>query len=157
MIKKCNHCKQDKDFDCFHKSSSSKDGLTNICKECISIKGKKNHLKNRDRNNKRHLENYYKNRDKHRNIYLKKRYNITLEIFYQMIQNQENRCAGCGKLFQEDYYALSPVVDHDHETGEVRGILHWSCNTILGSVKEDINVLDGLALYLKKHKNKDNA
>lgn len=41
-------------------------------------------------------------------------------------------------------------VDHDHETGEIRGILCEYCNRALGMVKDDVAVLENMINYLKK-------
>ena len=45
-------------------------------------------------------------------------------------------------------------LDHDHETGKVRGLLCARCNTDLGRL-EDKNRIEGLYLYLEKTKNID--
>lgn len=42
-------------------------------------------------------------------------------------------------------------VDHDHDTGKVRGMLCNSCNTTLGHMKEDVDRIRGLALYKEMH------
>jgi hypothetical protein len=44
-------------------------------------------------------------------------------------------------------------VDHDHETGEPRGLLCSNCNTALGLVGEDVDRLMALAMYLLQHEN----
>jgi len=41
-------------------------------------------------------------------------------------------------------------IDHDHTTGKVRGLLCSNCNHALGKVKDDINILAGLIIYLLK-------
>ena len=67
-------------------------------------------------------------------------YHILLELqFYQ--------CAIC-----QEWLDLSKRthVDHDHQTGEVRGILCSHCNHMLGHAREDINTLQSAVHYLEK-------
>jgi hypothetical protein len=42
-------------------------------------------------------------------------------------------------------------IDHDHETGEVRGLLCRACNTLLGCVQDDAKLLGRAINYLIKH------
>lgn len=48
-------------------------------------------------------------------------------------------CPLCGTHIEED----DAVLDHDHKTGECRGILHRGCNALLGKI-ENGRVLNGL-------------
>lgn len=41
------------------------------------------------------------------------------------------------------------VIDHNHDTGKVRGRLCRHCNFALGHAKDDVNILRGLANYLE--------
>jgi hypothetical protein len=41
-------------------------------------------------------------------------------------------------------------VDHDHETGKVRGVLCYLCNLALGYVHDDVKVLQTMIDYLNK-------
>ena len=41
--------------------------------------------------------------------------------------------------------------DHDHVTGKFRGWLCNRCNTVLGRVRDSIELLQGMQEYLKKH------
>jgi hypothetical protein len=61
-----------------------------------------------------------------------------------MIEAQGGTCAVCPGPPQH--------VDHDHETGEVRGILCFNCNQALGNVRDDPKTLRGLARYLDEHR-----
>lgn len=54
-------------------------------------------------------------------------------------------CDGCGQVYRIDLMQI----DHDHETGEVRGLLCMGCNNALGCVKDDLKVLQGLMNYLE--------
>jgi hypothetical protein len=41
------------------------------------------------------------------------------------------------------------AIDHNHETGDFRGILCLQCNSMLGMAKESVQILDSAAQYLK--------
>jgi len=76
-----------------------------------------------------------------RNIRLRREYGITLLQYNEMLKNQKYRCAVC---FKQNVL----VVDHNHKTGKIRGLLCMSCNVILGSVKEDVTILQSAIKYL---------
>ena len=84
--------------------------------------------------------------------HLLRTYNITLEQWNQMLKVQNGICANpyCNKVI----VGSDVHVDHDHETGKVRGLLCARCNTDLGRL-EDKNRIEGLYLYLEKTKNID--
>lgn len=56
---------------------------------------------------------------------LKTKYALSEEDFCLMLEAQDNSCACCKTEFDG---LIKPNVDHDHETGLVRGILCYSCN-----------------------------
>ena len=60
-----------------------------------------------------------------------------------MLDDQNNQCLGC---FTE--FTVTPRVDHDHETGAVRGLLCNGCNIVLGHAYDNPEVLKNLANYL---------
>ena len=59
------------------------------------------------------------------------KYGVTPEQYEQMMLDQNGVCAICN---QSCIRALA--VDHDHETGVVRGLLCWKCNTGLGRLEQ---------------------
>jgi hypothetical protein len=69
-----------------------------------------------------------------RNSNLKQKFGIDLEQFEEMKRLQGNECAICN---QEPQNERELVVDHDHTTGEIRGLLCYSCNSAIGLLKED--------------------
>ena len=83
-------------------------------------------------------------------IYLKNTYGISLEDFYRMVARQGSRCLGC----QEIFVPKDLCVDHDHNSGIVRGLLCNNCNTVLGRVKESDGILYRLSAYLTRNPEK---
>lgn len=61
---------------------------------------------------------------------LRNKYGITAEYYNKLLIQQEGDCAICGRSQSEFNYPLH--VDHDHQTGKVRGLLCCGCNTGLG-------------------------
>lgn len=61
-------------------------------------------------------------------------------------------CAGCGKRqssMQGGTDNARLVIDHDHKTGKVRGLLCHDCNRTIATAHDDPDILRGLALYLE--------
>lgn len=78
---------------------------------------------------------------------LKKKYGITPEGYAEQLKKQGGGCAGCGVPVDGKKQL---AVDHNHETGKVRGLLCFHCNTILGKAGEDPQRLRALAGYLER-------
>lgn len=81
---------------------------------------------------------------------LKRKYGITLVEFEAMTIAQEGRCAICHEEPGMPPRGTSPTlyVDHDHDTGSVRGLLCHDCNRALGGFKDDPVRLRAAADYL---------
>ena len=69
-----------------------------------------------------------------------KLYGITIDKYYEMLEQQNGLCGICkldkcstGKNF---------CIDHDHETGKVRGLLCYSCNVRLGWYEKKIGSIE---------------
>jgi len=78
---------------------------------------------------------------------LKSRYGLTLHEYDDMLEAQGGVCAICGEECPQNE-RLS--VDHDHETGRVRGLLCVNCNHMLGSAKDSTDTLAQAIEYLKE-------
>ena len=74
---------------------------------------------------------------------LKRRYGVDEVQVEWMKLRQRGLCAIC---------AVRPAVhvDHDHESGLVRGILCFNCNRALGKLGDDASLLAGAVEYLEK-------
>lgn len=92
-----------------------------------------------------------RNLEVNRNAHYKYKYGITLEQYNDLLTKQEHRCAICGDGQWDHKRSFS--VDHDHKTGQVRGLLCLLCNTALGKFKDSQEILDKAKLYLLQYGN----
>ena len=76
-------------------------------------------------------------------------YDMPPDDYYSRLSAQDGKCAieSCGNYASE----RSLHVDHNHDTGSVRGLLCSKCNTALGLVNENTEILVGLIDYLNMH------
>jgi hypothetical protein len=78
----------------------------------------------------------------------KRIYGMGSKGFDEFVKQQGGGCAICGN---QDWAGHTPHVDHDHVTGNVRGILCRLCNTALGMIKDNPKTALAMATYLEKH------
>jgi hypothetical protein len=84
-----------------------------------------------------------------------KKHSMTLEEYLEIKKKQGDTCKICGN--HESGYRTRLSVDHDHAccSGEIscgkcfRGLLCHSCNMALGSVKDNVDILQKMIEYLK--------
>lgn len=111
-----------------------------ICKQYKNRKTEFYQYKNRPSGGKYCIEcERLDSRSKHLNISL-------LELKYLL---QVTHCEICGMELKDDY---SKKIDHDHETGQVRGVLCTRCNTGLGKFLDSPELLDKASSYLLERK-----
>lgn len=133
--KTCTDCKKVKLTRDFYKDSHKANGYKSYCKMCASsraVKFKKSKSSDYAKNNR-----------------LKDAYGITLEQYNQMFLEQEGCCYVCKK--HQSLFKRSLHVDHDHRTGKVRALLCQKCNSALGLVDDNVEVLEALISYLSIH------
>ncbi len=83
---------------------------------------------------------------------LEKFYGITLEQYNEMVEAQGGRCAICNKKpAGTSHVSRRLCVDHDHDTGFVRGLLCHQCNVTIGMIEDSPELLDRMRRYLGKH------
>lgn len=81
---------------------------------------------------------------KQRDKYLKKKYGIGIKEYKRMFKAQKGVCAICKRPPKN---GKNLHVDHDHKTGEVRGLLDYYCNRrVVG--RNTIKTVEQLVLYL---------
>ena len=94
-----------------------------------------------------------RNYDKVRGAELKKTFGITLDQYNQMHAAQSGVCDICKKpeTATRNGKVKWLAVDHHHETGKIRGLLCYHCNTAIGKFEENIDAMESAIAYLKKH------
>lgn len=77
---------------------------------------------------------------------VKSMYGLDPDKYISMHEAQQGKCAICN---EEPKTKRGLHVDHDHESGKVRGLLCHGCNVALGSFKEDVTLLNKAIKYLR--------
>jgi hypothetical protein len=158
-MKRCKKCGELKPFDQFYKAKGMRDGYRSECKTCHLAQHRIWYSANREasianvkrwqQENKAHLHAYrkeYRQRRKteERDAYLRRTFGITQAGYEAILAMQGGGCAICGKSPGK----ISLHVDHDHATGEVRGLLCVGCNNALGQFRDDLSLLARASDYL---------
>ena len=114
------------------------------------------YLAHKESENARSRAYHCANREKLLPAMSERRYKLTYGITRAdkdaMLAAQGGVCAICGTNDPKGRWPWQ--VDHNHETGKVRGILCHHCNLTLGNAKENVRRLRLAALYLEKHNGK---
>ena len=83
---------------------------------------------------------------KDKDAYLKRTYKISIEDYEEKLMEQNGLCAICkGRCSSGRKLA----VDHNHKSGNVRGLLCNHCNRGLGFLKESPEIISNVLKYLK--------
>ena len=98
----------------------------------------------------------YKTKEKSKRLEYK--FGINIDDFTNLLNEQDSKCEICKKSLVDDMETRSvknkPCVDHCHKTENVRGILCFSCNRLIGYMEQsDYIVKQGFG-YLKKYSEK---
>jgi Autographiviridae endonuclease VII len=83
-----------------------------------------------------------------RKKHLKRKFGLSLEQYDRLLEVQGGCCA--------IYHSSTPrrgrqkhfAIDHNHKTGETRGLLCHPCNAALGFLKEDPEILWSMLYYI---------
>ncbi|APU39564.1 recombination endonuclease VII [Streptomyces sp. TN58] len=175
-MKRCSRCKRVQPHEAFASNRSMRDGFQAYCRECqaehykarqeaagrtvrVKIPVPSGHKRCPDCGEIKPHSEWELNRtssdgwasyckecraQRNRASYFKRKYGITEAERDQMIAAQGGACVIC---------QLGPAehVDHDHQTGKVRGVLCFSCNAALGQFKDRPDVMRRAAAYVEGH------
>jgi len=136
-MKRCPGCNQTKPVEDFAKNRTRPDGLQLWCRDCIALANRKWYAREgqerrKARNGDPAVLEYYRQR------HIKRRSGKTKEEL-------RKDCALCGE-------SAVVFMDHDHETGRFRDMLCRACNSGLGLFRDDPELLEAAAAYLRLHK-----
>ncbi|AQX82044.1 hypothetical protein BWO91_06290 [Plantibacter flavus] len=148
-MKLCRGCGQRKPLDLFRRQAANRTGASHYCKSCGSQRSREARESDplfAERRRAYRSANADKLRDAARNRYradpLRAKVStwrnqgieMTAEQYRAMHADQQGACAICRKTEAQNGKALA--VDHDHETGRVRGLLCDQCNIALGRFQD---------------------
>lgn len=165
IYKTCGTCKRQLLIDMFGLHSQAKDGRRSRCRDCRRVESKeygKNYsekikegqrayrLKNRIKVNEYEKERRRKNPESIRDSRLRHKYGISIETYDKLLAYQDFGCAICGRSEPNCTKSIHGhlYVDHDHNTGKVRGLLCHPCNWAIGFV--ECEKMEKALIYLKE-------
>lgn len=143
-MKLCPDCDTEKGLEDFYRAGSLRDGRPAYrprCKACDKVKTAAWREANPERRAE-HLAQWRENRDQWR------RDNPALAALSQrakLLASQDGRCAICHVVIDDHGH-----VDHDHETGAVRGVLCQKHNMAIGLLDDDPVLLRAAADYIER-------
>jgi hypothetical protein len=86
----------------------------------------------------------------YRRSWIKRKYGLSVDVYDLLVSRQQGLCAICNK--EETAIIAGNIkllaVDHDHATGNIRGLLCQSCNCLIGHSKDNISILREAIQYL---------
>lgn len=163
-MKTCVKCGKTKPLTGFYQQAGMRDGYRNDCKACMKVLRQRWYERNRDyaiqrsqlwreRNPEKFAEWKRRNREENRERisasnrrgHLRRKYGLSVEEFEFLRLSQADMCAICGEPEPSGLH-----IDHDHETGLIRGLLCGKCNKAIGLLKEDPGLFDAASSYLQR-------
>jgi hypothetical protein len=83
-------------------------------------------------------------------MHIKSAYGLTEAEYDQLVKRHRNRCAICksGTPGARGEWRI----DHDHVTGQVRGLLCNNCNSGIGMLQDDPEIIATAARYVAEHR-----
>lgn len=148
-MKKCSKCGNIKDESCFPFQNKAQNKLMSACKTCTNTAtreyrkskpdevrewDRKKYLKSRERCLEYAREYRKKYPDRTMATNLKVKYGITRAEYDNKLSEQNNACAICNK--PREKHSRNFAVDHNHATGNIRGLLCDGCNYGVGFLEK---------------------
>jgi len=149
------HCKRNHEFTEENTYVTPRDGFR-VCKQCRRLARNSYYANNRTQHAARNSDWKSKNpeygqewerthRVSRQGIRRKSKYQITKDEYAQMLESQHGSCKICKTEMK------TICIDHCHETGKVRGLLCRKCNTGIGMLQDNLDIVQNAAEYLACH------
>ncbi|WP_130876984.1 endonuclease VII domain-containing protein [Streptomyces syringium] len=172
--KKCSRCKRTLPRDAFASNQSISDGLQSYCRVCSAdyykrrqeAKGRVVRVKvpvprghkrcpqcekvkphsewERNKTSSDGWSSYCREcrAGRNRDSCFRRKYGLSQDQLRDLVKRQGGVCVIC-------LVAPAEHVDHDHETGKVRGVLCFNCNSALGKLRDDRGAMRRAIAYLE--------
>jgi hypothetical protein len=179
-MKRCDHCGDEKavdQFDVFYEGANKRKRYRSKCRECMQLfvrvcacgcgeelpsttpkikRYRVGHNPEATRDRAEDRREYVRawahaNPGKKLEHVLKHKFGLTLERYEELRAKQKNRCAICRKT-EPGGNCKRWCVDHDHRTGEIRGLLCLQCNTGIGVLGDDVTGMRRAVAYFEPPK-----
>lgn len=148
----CTGCKIEKplELEYFHRAGVQRLGGERYASRCVACK-REEYLRTREQKIAYQRAHHLKPGVflKSKSTRLKKAYGISIEDFDRMKKEQGSACLICKKVLT-GWGRKGLYVDHNHQTGVVRGLLCSPCNVGLGGFKDSLEALKEAVKYLEK-------
>lgn len=140
LIKNCTKCLLSKPVSDFRAEPRNKGGSSAYCTRCL----------------KAYFADWRSRRERGENTSprteLKRSFGVLDTEFNKILRDQGCACAICGTAFQKITPNKKINIDHDHSSGNPRGLLCTPCNLGLGAFRDSISLLARAARYLARHR-----
>ncbi len=147
----CKRCGTEHSIVDYHVVSGCKGGRRPVCRYCIRKHQTENYANDRERRQRKQREWNAANPRAVRECNLRKKYGMGVKEYEIMFGMQGGRCLVCGEpetVCDGRGKLKRLAVDHNHDTGEIRGLLCQKCNQALGLLGENPVIIRNLANYI---------
>lgn len=145
--KRCRVCSKAKPLDQFHLKSTATGKRISKCTSCVAAYNKRHYRQNAPKYRRLAHEWKSRNPDKVREYNIT-RYGVSRDEVHRMKIAQHGLCKICGDPVRS---GKRLVIDHDHTTGKVRGLLCHQCNIAIGHLSDSPDIALAAARYLQLH------
>lgn len=149
----CAKCHTHKTKEKFPRRSRLPDGIEKTCKECRNLARTNTPSRSSEARHKEYVSNdngdrYRRNRARRLTVL-----GVDYDWYFKQFSSQDGKCAICRKpekrVNPKTGQTFLLAVDHDHNSGQVRGLLCTSCNKGLGLLGDTIESLEAALNYLR--------